>query len=139
MKKKDIYDITIDEVCEIIDAYNCRFCSAMKERKERLRDKYEIVPSWIQFKAGMRVRGKLSLLNEIEELDNEYLLEEIKESVVDSYLNEDSERLKIAQMALSALNNREKLASGESGDGSQPINMTINVKGVKGISSGGEK
>lgn len=131
---KDIYKISSDEVIGIIEKNRVRFRVVLDRHKDLLRDTYKEVPSWLRFQIGMRKAGRGSVLDEIEEIDNTFLLDQMQDEVLEALQRDDSERLKALQLATGILVNREKLggAGSDGENGSQPIAMTINVSGVKG-------
>lgn len=131
---KDIYKITSDEVIGIIEKNRVRFRVVLDRHKDLLRDTYKEVPSWLRFQIGMRKAGRGSVLDEIEEIDNTFLLDQMQDEVLEALQGDDTERLKALQLATGILVNREKLGGdGKDGDeGGAPMAMTINVSGVKG-------
>ena len=130
---KDIYKINADEVIGLIEKNRVRFRVMLDKHKELLNE-YKDVPSWLRFQIGMKRLGKGELLDEIEEIDNTYLLDEMQNEVLEALQVDDVERLKALQLATGILVNREKLGgNGSDSDGSgQPMAMTINISGVKG-------
>ena len=135
---KDIYKINADEVIGLIEKNRVRF-RVMLDKHKQLLNEYKDVPSWLRFQIGMKKLGKGALLEEIEEIDNTFLLDEMQNEVLEALQRDDSERLKALQLATGILVNREKLGgSGGDGDASgQPMAMTINISGVKGVSEKG--
>lgn len=131
---KDIYKITSDEVIGIIEKNRVRFRVVLDRHKDLLRDTYKEVPSWLRFQIGMRKAGRGSVLDEIEEIDNTFLLDQMQDEVLEALQGDDTERLKALQLATGILVNREKLGGdGKDGDeGGAPMAMTINVSGAKG-------
>lgn len=131
---KDIYKISSDEVIGIIEKNRVRFRVVLDRHKDLLRDTYKEVPSWLRFQIGMRKAGRGSVLDEIEEIDNTFLLDQMQDEVLEALQGDDTERLKALQLATGILVNREKLGGdGKDGDeGGAPMAMTINVSGVKG-------
>lgn len=131
---KDIYKITSDEVIGIIEKNRVRFRVVLDRHKDLLRDTYKEVPSWLRFQIGMRKAGRGSVLDEIEEIDNTFLLDQMQDEVLEALQGDDTERLKALQLATGILVNREKLGGdGKDGDeGGAPMAMTINVNGAKG-------
>lgn len=106
----------------------------MLDKHKQLLDEYKDVPSWLRFQIGMKKLGKGALLEEIEEIDNTFLLDEMQNEVLEALQRDDAERLKALQLATGILVNREKLGgNGNDGDSAgQPMAMTINVSGIKG-------
>lgn len=131
---KDIYKISSDEVIGIIEKNRVRFRVVLDRHKDLLRDTYKEVPSWLRFQIGMRKAGRGSVLDEIEEIDNTFLLDQMQDEVLEALQGDDTERLKALQLATGILVNREKLGGdGKDGDeGTGPMAMTINVSGAKG-------
>jgi hypothetical protein len=131
---KDIYKISSDEVIGIIEKNRVRFRVVLDRHKDLLRDTYKEVPSWLRFQIGMRKAGRGSVLDEIEEIDNTFLLDQMQDEVLEALQGDDTERLKALQLATGILVNREKLGGdGKDGDeGGAPMAMTINVSGAKG-------
>lgn len=131
---KDIYKISSDEVIGIIEKNRVRFRVVLDRHKDLLRDTYKEVPSWLRFQIGMRKAGRGSVLDEIEEIDNTFLLDQMQDEVLEALQGDDTERLKALQLATGILVNREKLGGdGKDGDdGAGPMAMTINVSGAKG-------
>ncbi len=131
---KDIYKISSDEVIGIIEKNRVRFRVVLDRHKDLLRDTYKEVPSWLRFQIGMRKAGRGSVLDEIEEIDNTFLLDQMQDEVLEALQGDDTERLKALQLATGILVNREKLGGdGKDGDeGGGPMAMTINVSGAKG-------
>ena len=131
---KDIYKINADEVIGLIEKNRVRF-RVMLDKHKQLLEGYKDVPSWLRFQIGMRKAGKGALLEEIEEIDNTFLLDEMQNEVLEALQRDDSERLKALQLATGILVNREKLnGEGKDGEnGGQPMAMTINISGVKGV------
>jgi hypothetical protein len=131
---KDIYKISSDEVIGIIEKNRVRFRVVLDRHKDLLRDTYKEVPSWLRFQIGMRKAGRGNVLDEIEEIDNTFLLDQMQDEVLEALQGDDTERLKALQLATGILVNREKLGGdGKDGDeGGAPMAMTINVSGVKG-------
>lgn len=135
---KDIYKISSDEVIGIIEKNRVRFRVVLDRHKDLLRDTYKEVPSWLRFQIGMRKAGRGSVLDEIEEIDNTFLLDQMQDEVLEALQGDDTERLKALQLATGILVNREKLnGDGKDGDeGGAPMAMTINVSGAKGKGEG---
>ena len=131
---KDIYKINADEVIGLIEKNRVRF-RVMLDKHKQLLEGYKDVPSWLRFQIGMRKAGKGELLEEIEEIDNTFLLDEMQNEVLEALQRDDAERLKALQLATGILVNRETLnGDGKDGEGSgQPMAMTINISGVKGV------
>ena len=131
---KDIYKISSDEVIGLIEKNRVRF-RVMLDKHKQLLEGYKDVPSWLRFQIGMRKAGKGELLEEIEEIDNTFLLDEMQNEVLEALQRDDAERLKALQLATGILVNREKLnGDGKDGEnGGQPMAMTINISGVKGV------
>lgn len=131
---KDIYKINADEVIGLIEKNRVRF-RVMLDKHKGLLEGYKDVPSWLRFQIGMRKAGKGELLEEIEEIDNTFLLDEMQNEVLEALQRDDAERLKALQLATGILVNREKLnGDGKDGEnGGQPMAMTINISGVKGV------
>lgn len=134
---KDIYKITADDVISIIEKNNVRFRVILDKNKDCLGGEYKVVPSWLRFQIEMRKLGRSDVLEEIEEIDNTFLLDQMQNEVLEALQGDDTERLKALQLATGILVNREKLGGGSSGDsedGGAPMAMTINVSGVAGKS-----
>lgn len=135
---KDIYKISSDEVIGIIENNRVRFRVVLDRHKDLLKDMYKEVPSWLRFQIGMRKAGRGDVLDEIEEIDNTFLLDQMQDEVLEALQGDDTERLKALQLATGILVNREKLGGdGKDGDeGVGPMAMTINVSGAKGKGEG---
>ena len=134
VKMKDIYKVSVDDVIGLIERYKVRFRVILDKHKDLIIGEYKEVPSWLRFQIGMKRAGKGALLEEIEDVDNTFLLDEMQNEVLEALQADDSERLKALQLATGILVNREKLGgagSGEDGAG-QPMAMTINISGIKG-------
>lgn len=132
---KDIYKITSDEVIGIIEKHQVRFRVILDKMKECLDGEYKVVPSWLRFQIEMKKAGRSDTLEEIEEIDNTFLLDQMQNEVLEALQGDDTERLKALQLATGILVNREKLggSGGSDGDdGGTPMSMTINVSGVAG-------
>lgn len=132
---KDIYKITADDVISIIEKNHVRFRVLLDKNKDCLRDDYKVVPSWLRFQIEMRKLGRGDVLEEIEEIDNTFLLDQMQNEVLEALQGDDTERLKALQLATGILVNREKLGGSggsDSEEGGTPMAMTINVSGVKG-------
>ena len=131
---KDLYKISSDEVIGIIEKHRVRFRVVLDRYKNYLEGEYKEVPSWLRFQIGMRKAGRGSVLDEIEEIDNTFLLDQMQDEVLEALQGDDTERLKALQLATGILVNREKLGGdGKDGDeGGAPMAMTINVSGAKG-------
>ena len=83
----------------------------------------------------MRKAGRGDVLEEIEEIDNTFLLDQMQNEVLEALQGDDTERLKALQLATGILVNREKLGGSGNSDndeGGVPMAMTINVSGVTG-------
>ena len=81
--------------------------------------------------------GRGDVLEEIEEIDNTFLLDQMQNEVLEALQGDDTERLKALQLATGILVNREKLGGSGNSDGDEggtPMAMTINVSGVAGKS-----
>lgn len=131
---KDIYKITSDEVIGIIEKYGVRFRVILDKSKDCLDGEYKVVPSWLRFQIEMRKAGRGDVLEEIEEIDNTFLLDQMQNEVLEALQSDDTERLKALQLATGILVNREKLggSGNETEEGGSPMAMTINVSGVAG-------
>lgn len=129
---KNIYDITRDEVLDIIERHQMRFRVVLDKSKSLISSDYKTVPSWLRFQVEMKSRGRGDLLAEIEDIDNTFLLDQMQNEVVEALSKDDVERLKAIQLATSTLVNREKLGTGMDDEGSVPTAVTINVAGVSG-------
>ena len=132
---KDIYKITSDEVIGIIEKHKVRFRVILDKMKECLDGEYKVVPSWLRFQIEMKKLGRLDTLEEIEDIDNTFLLDQMQNEVLEALQGDDTERLKALQLATGILVNREKLGGSggsDSDDGGTPMAMTINVSGVAG-------
>ena len=104
--------------------------------KECLEDEYKVVPSWLRFQIEMKKLGRTDTLEEIEDIDNTFLLDQMQNEVLEALQSDDTERLKALQLATGILVNREKLggSGNETEEGGTPMAMTINVSGVAGKS-----
>lgn len=131
---KDIYKITSDEVIGIIEKYGVRFRVILDKSKDCLDGEYKVVPSWLRFQIEMRKAGRGDVLEEIEEIDNTFLLDQMQNEVLEALQSDDTERLKALQLATGILVNREKLggSGNETEESGSPMAMTINVSGVAG-------
>ena len=131
---KDIYKITADDVIGLIERHHMRFRVMLDKNKSCLEGEYRTVPSWLRFQIEMKKAGRGDILEEIEEIDNTFLLDQMQNEVLEALQSDDTERLKALQLATGILVNREKLGGNgsDSEDGSSPIAMTINVSGVAG-------
>lgn len=102
--------------------------------KECLDGEYKVVPSWLRFQIEMKKLGRLDTLEEIEDIDNTFLLDQMQNEVLEALQSDDTERLKALQLATGILVNREKLggSGSDSEEGGSPMAMTINVSGIAG-------
>lgn len=131
---KDIYKITADDVISVIEKNQVRFRVILDKNKNCLDGEYKVVPSWLRFQIEMRKAGRGDVLEEIEEIDNTFLLDQMQNEVLEALQSDDTERLKALQLATGILVNREKLggSGSDSEEGGTPMAMTINVSGVAG-------
>ena len=122
----EAYDLSIDEIVDLIDKHGQRFC--------RLLDGGILGKgiSWLKWKTEMRRRGKSSLVDEVCRIDNEYLNERLRNDVIEAYSRNDAETLKMAKEAIMALTGREKLVGEGSTGEDGTMAMTINISGAKG-------
>lgn len=137
-KMKDIYKISSDDVIGLIEEHKIRFRVLLDRNGHLLKGVYKEVPSWLRFQIGMRKAGRGDVLEEIEEIDNTFLLDQMQDEVMEALQGDDTERLKALQLATGILVNREKLGgNGSDGEeGGSPMAMTINVSGAKGKGEG---
>lgn len=132
MSRRDIYNITREEVLLLIEANGCRFRVLLDKKKRILEQDYIEVPSWLRFQVEMKARGKAEMLAQIEDIDGMFLLDEMQNQVMEALQSNDTERLRALQTAMATLVNREKLATGGEEGETAPIAMTVNVSGLGG-------
>lgn len=136
MKKRDIYDITLDEVLGYVEQYNARFSVLLSKRPEVFADVFGAVPSWLRFQTEMVRRKKSDLLGEIEDLDHRFWANKTEDNINMALASNDIERLKALQLAMQIMVGQGKLDNGnETTTESQPTAMTINISGLKGKES----
>lgn len=129
---KDIYKVSVDDVIGLIERYKVRFRVILDKHKDLIIGEYKEVPSWLRFQIGMKRAGRGADLEEIEDIDNTFLLDQMQNEVMEALQGDDTERLKALQIAMGVLVNREKLGGDGNEEGVGPMAMTINVSGAKG-------